>query len=273
LSRRALAGELICVAGAAAEQARQKGAALAALGPTTVRPVPRLEEWWQKRCEELDRRAADERADIVFLGDSITQGWEGEGKQVWAERFGPAQAINLGIGGDRTQHVLWRLKNGHLGGLKGDKRVRRPTPLNAPPPGSPSAFVEETHRAPRLVVLMIGTNNSNGSDNTAEEIAAGIVAIVDVLRAELPDTKVLILGIFPRGAKPNPQRDKNAAASALAAKRADGQMVHYLDIGEKFLTADGTLTTEIMPDLLHLSPKGYAVWADAVAPKMVELLK
>lgn len=273
LSRRPLAGELICVPGSVAEQARQRGAALTALGPTTVRPVPRAGEWWQKRYEELNRRAADERADIVFIGDSITQGWEGEGRQVWAERFAPAQAINLGIGGDRTQHVLWRLKNGHMAGLKGGKKVRRPTSLIAPPPGSPRVFVEETHRGPRLAVLMIGTNNSNGNDNTAEEIAAGIVAIVDTLRAELPETKVLILGIFPRGAKPNPQREKNAAASAIAAKRADGKMVHYLDIGEKFLTADGTLTTEIMPDLLHLSPQGYAIWADAITPELVELLK
>jgi lysophospholipase L1-like esterase len=119
---------------------------------------------------------------------------------------------------------------------------------------------------------MIGTNNSNGKDNTAEEIADGIKAIVAKLRKEVPETKILLLAIFPRGAKPNPQREKNAQASKLAGAVADGKMVHYLDIGDKFLEDDGTLSREIMPDLLHLSPKGYEIWAEAIEPKVAELM-
>jgi len=121
-------------------------------------------------------------------------------------------------------------------------------------------------------VLMIGTNNSNGKDNTAEEIADGIKAIVKKLRDKLPQTKILLLAVFPRGEKPNTQREKNARASELASQLADGKMVHYLDIGPKFLEPDETLSREIMPDLLHLSPKGYAIWAEAIEPKVKELL-
>jgi lysophospholipase L1-like esterase len=157
--------------------------------------------------------------------------------------------MNIGFSGDRTQHVLWRLENGEI--TFGDGHE------------------------PKLAVIMIGTNNSNGNDNTAEEIALGIEAIVASLRAKLPDTKILLLAIFPRGeAKPsdNPQRDKNAKASARASKLADGKMVHYLDIGPKLTNADGTISPDVMPDYLHLSPQGYQQWADAIEDKVKELM-
>ena len=119
---------------------------------------------------------------------------------------------------------------------------------------------------------MIGTNNSNKNDHTAEEIADGIIAIVEKLRTELPQTKVLILGIFPRGEKPGPQREKNAKASKIVLKIADGKMVHYMDIGKHFLGPGETLTKDIMPDYLHLTPRGYAMWAIAIEGKLQELL-
>jgi beta-glucosidase len=119
---------------------------------------------------------------------------------------------------------------------------------------------------------MIGTNNSNGNDNTAEEIGEGITAIVKLLREKQPQMKVLILAIFPRGDKPSPQREKNAKASEIASKAADGQMVHYMDIGQKFLESDGTLSREIMPDLLHLNEKSYTIWGEAIDAKVAELL-
>ncbi len=234
----------------------QKPAAEAALKaaappiPTALRPVPRTDDWWQQRFRELNERCAGERVDLIFLGDSITQGWEGDGKSVWEARYGSRHAINLGIGGDRTQHVLWRLQNGHLAALK----------ARAGP-------------APKAVVVMIGTNNSNGNDHTAEQIAAGVEAIVKLLRAELPQTRVLLLGIFPRGEKPNEQRDKNAEANRIAARLADGDGVRYLDIGDRFLAEDGLLPREIMPDALHLSARGYEIWADAIEPAVADLLK
>jgi beta-glucosidase len=210
--------------------------------PSTLKPVPRDGDQ-MKRHERFNERVKQGNVDLIFIGDSITQGWEGAGKDVWAKHYAKRNAVNLGIGGDRTQHVLWRLDHGNIDGI-----------------------------APKLAVLMIGTNNSNGSDNTAEEIAAGITAIVEKLRAKLPQTKVLVLAIFPRGPKPNPQREKNAKASEIAAKLADGKMVLFLDIGNKFLEADGSLPKEIMPDYLHLTPRGYEIWAEAIEPQVAELM-
>ncbi|MFN0058554.1 MAG: GDSL-type esterase/lipase family protein [Planctomycetota bacterium] len=224
---------------------------------SAVTPVARADAEWQKRHESFNARAlvGSERGDIgvLFIGDSITQGWGDAGKSVWERHYAPRRAVNFGIGGDRTQHVLWRLEHGNLAGLA------RPTAAGA--------------RAPKLAVVMIGTNNSNGDDNTAEEIADGITAIVALLRAELPQTKVLLLAIFPRGEAPNPQREKNRLASARAAKIADGVHVHALDIGAHFLDKDaGILAKEIMPDALHLSTRGYEIWAAAMEPKLRELL-
>lgn len=210
---------------------------------SAVKPVPRGEPWWQERHAAIDHRLKQTDTQLVFIGDSITQGWEGGGKQAWEKFYGPRKAVNMGIGGDRTQHVLWRLEHGNFDLVK-----------------------------PKLAVVMIGTNNSNGADNTAEEIGDGIVKIVKTLRAKQPQMKVLVLAIFPRGEKPSPQREKNAGASAIAAKLADDKDVFYLDIGPKFLEADGTLSKEIMPDLLHLNEKSYAIWAESIEPKVKELL-
>jgi lysophospholipase L1-like esterase len=210
----------------------------------TTTPAPR-DAGWMKRHEAYNQTIKNHQdAQLLFIGDSITDAWSGPGKEAWNKHFAPRKAVNLGIGGDRTQHVLWRLENGNIEGVK-----------------------------PKAAVLMIGTNNSNGRDHTAEEIADGIKAIVAKLRKELPETKILLLAIFPRGEKPNPQREKNAKASKLASEVADGKTVHYLDIGDKFLDADGSLSKEIMPDYLHLTPKGYQIWAEAIEPKVAELVE
>jgi beta-glucosidase len=235
------------------QEPRQAAPAAAPALHSALAPADRLgEAWWKERFDAANARIAQGDVDLIFLGDSITQGWEDVGKDIWAEFYGKRKALNLGFSGDRTQHVLWRLERHGLEALA------------KPPAGLAS---------PRLVVLMIGTNNSNGADNTAQEIADGISAVVRSLRSRLPETKVLILAIFPRGAKPDEQRGKNAQASALAAKIADGKMVRYLDIGPKFLAEDGTLTTDIMPDLLHLSPTGYGIWAESIEPVVAELLR
>ena len=185
--------------------------------------------------------AKEGKTDLVFLGDSITQGWGGK-KEIWDKAFGMYRPANFGIGGDRTQHVLWRITNGELDGIK-----------------------------PKAAVLMIGTNNS-GSD-PADGIANGVTKIVETLRAKLPDTKILLLAVFPRGEKANPQREKLKEVNTTIAKLDDGKSVFYLDIGDKFLQPDGTLTKEIMPDYLHLSTKGYQIWADSIAAKLAELMK
>ena len=198
----------------------------ATFGNDAIAPVPR-EGGPLARHNQINARAKEGAVDLLFLGDSITQGWNDNA--VWKKYYGGRKAMNAGIGGDRTQHVLWRLDNGNIDGLR-----------------------------PKLAVLMIGTNNAR--DNAPEETAAGVEAIVKKLREKLPDTKILLLAIFPRGAnESDPLRAKNKAVNATIAKLADGQMIHFLDIGPKFLAADGTLSKEIMPDLLHLSLNGYQI--------------
>ncbi len=150
--------------------------------------------------------------------------------------------MNLGIGGDRTQHVIWRLDNGNLAGI-----------------------------SPKVAVIMIGTNNSGS--NTPEQIAEGVAVIVKQLRTKLPETKVLLLAVFPRGTDKNDKRRQvNEKTNAIFMKLADGKHVHYLDIGPKFLQDDSTLTREIMPDLLHLSEKGYTIWAESIEPALKKLM-
>lgn len=206
-----------------------------------ITPVPR-EATWLKRHESFNERVKKGNVDLLLIGDSITHGWEGAGKTVWAKYYEPRNAVNLGIGGDRTQHVLWRLDNGNVEGI-----------------------------SPKAAVLMIGTNNSG--TNSPMQIAEGVGAIVKSLRTKLPKTKILVLAIFPRGADVNDTKRKvNVAANLSIAKLADGEMVHFLDIGDKFLNADGTLSKEVMPDLLHLNEKSYATWAEAIEPKLKELM-
>jgi lysophospholipase L1-like esterase len=207
----------------------------------TVIPMPR-EGGWMARHNKMNERVKQGNVDLVFIGDSITQGWEGGGKKVWEKFYGKRNAVNLGISGDRTQHVIWRLQNGNLTGI-----------------------------APKLAVIMIGTNNSG--TNTPEDIADGVKEIVKVLQAKTPRTKILILGVFPRGPDAaNKQRQVNEKTNAIIKTFADNKQIHYLDIGQKFLQDDGTLSKDIMPDLLHLNERSYTIWAEAIEPKVKELM-
>ena len=184
--------------------------------------------------------------DVLFLGDSITHGWEGkEPQKIWKKYFEPLKAANFGINGDWTGHVLWRLTEGDE--LKGI--------------------------TPKVVVLMIGTYNS-GRDSS-EQIAAGITLIVKTIHKKSPTTKVLLLGVFPRNKDANaPIRKKLANVNTIIAKLDDGgKTIKYLDIGEKFLEKDGSLSKDIMPDALHPSARGYEIWAEAITPTLKEMLK
>jgi beta-glucosidase len=212
---------------------------------SAVEPAPRGEEWWQQRHRAINQRVAEagEQARVIFIGDSITQGWEGAGREVWERYYAPRRALNLGIGGDRTQHVLWRLDNGNLDGLK-----------------------------PRVAVVMIGTNNSNGEDNTVEQIAEGVRAIVAKLRARLPETKVVLLAIFPRAENPGTQRGKVLQVNQILQRLGDNRDVFYVDFGYKFLNDQGLIPRELMPDYLHLSPAGYAIWAESIEGLLAHLL-
>jgi lysophospholipase L1-like esterase len=219
----------------------------AAAANTAIEPAPR-DEKWVARHEGFVAEAKKGGIDVLFLGDSITDGWRNGGKAVWDREYAPLHAANFGIGGDRTQHVLWRLRNGESEGYK-----------------------------PKLVVLMIGTNNTgmerDGKPrNTTPEIVEGVTAIVHELRGKFPAAKILLLAVFPRGEKDSAQRAQVGEINKAIAKLHDGNHVHYLDIGAKFLDAQGNIPKDVMPDLLHPNEKGYGIWADAIREPVNKLL-
>jgi lysophospholipase L1-like esterase/cephalosporin-C deacetylase-like acetyl esterase len=194
----------------------------------------------KERHLRINNRVSEGKVDLIFIGDSITSGWESRAPKVWEQFYSKRNAVNLGIGGDRTQHVIWRLDNGNIKGI-----------------------------SPKAAVVMIGTNNSR--DNTSEQIAEGVTVIINQLRNKLPETKVLLLAIFPRGA--NDERHRvNEKANAIFSELADGEHVHYLDIGSKFMNKDGVLIRGMMPDQLHLNEQGYLIWAEAIESNLSKLL-
>jgi lysophospholipase L1-like esterase len=207
-------------------------------------PAARDSQDWSARQRLLEVRigSAAEKggATMLFLGDSITQGWEAEGRLVWEEFFAPRGAVNLGISGDRTQHVLWRVQNGAL---------------------------ERLRETVKLAVVLIGTNNL--ASDTPEQIAQGVSAILSELAARLPGARVLLLGILPRGGIP---AEKIARTNQLISGAAAAHRAEYLDIGAGFVQADGSISPGIMPDQLHLSAEGYAIWARAIEPHVSRLM-
>ncbi|MSR53908.1 MAG: GDSL family lipase [Gemmataceae bacterium] len=191
-------------------------------------------------------------ADVIFIGDSITQGWEGAGKKAWADNFEKLKAVNLGISGDQTGHVIWRITEG-----------KELDPIK-----------------PKAAVIMIGTNNTGG--HSAEQIAGGIKAIIAELHKQKPGLKILLLGVFPRAggikkeetvAPADKLNPKIKAINDIISKFDDGKLVFYKDIGAKFLNAEGGLEKKVMPDLLHLSSAGYEIWAAAIKEDLAKLLK
>ncbi len=225
-------------------------AVASAAANTAIEPVPRS-GGPARQHEEFVALAKKGGIDLLFLGDSITDFWRTRGKEVWDKNFAPLHAANFGISADRTQHVLWRLNNGEVDGI-----------------------------SPKVVVLLIGTNNTgvetNGSPrNSTEEAIEGVTKVVQTLRTKLPQSKILLLAVFPRGDPKGPPagstqiKDLNAAI----AKLADGKSIRFLDIGHIFLGPDGKVSPEIMPDLLHPSPKGYELWAEAIRQPLAEMMK
>lgn len=198
---------------------------------------------WLAAHEKLVASVKNPGAQVLFIGDSITQFWlsPDKGAPVWKEKIAPLRAANIGIAGDRTEHILWRLRNGGLGAAD-----------------------------PRVIVLLAGINNIN--KNTAPEIVEGDTAIVNEIRAQRPDAQILLLGVLPIGLKPNPQREKIKEINSALAKLADDKSVFFLDIGAAFLTPDGILPAETFPDGLHPSTQGYVIFADAIVPRLKELL-
>ncbi|HSI09431.1 MAG TPA: platelet-activating factor acetylhydrolase IB subunit [Rariglobus sp.] len=206
-----------------------------------IKPEPRPDQnYWHQTFSAQAKKGG---IDVLFLGDSITQCWTYEGKELWARRYAPLKAANFGIGSDRTEHVLWRVQNGTLDGS-----------------------------SPKVVVLLIGTNNIKR--DTAPQIAGGVAAILGEIRTRLPKTKILLLGLFPRAETPDDwRRLKVAEVNTHLAKLEDGKTVFFLDLGPKFLRPDGTLGKDVMHDFLHLTTTGYKIWSDGMEEKLGELMK
>jgi beta-glucosidase len=186
---------------------------------------------------------------LVWIGDSITDAWRGgEQNELFNERWGKYNPLNLGISGDKTEHVLWRLEHGELDGLE---------------------------QGTKLVVMMIGTNNlGNAPTAGPEDTARGIECLVKTIRQKLPESKLLLLGVFPRGKEPtNPFRAKIKTINDTISKLDDGKQVKYLDVADAFLTKEGVLPPDVMPDQLHPNAHGYELWADAVGPTIEQMIK
>lgn len=211
--------------------------------PFTVAVPLTLDNWWVERHNGFNARLRQGKVDYIFIGDSITNAWETDGRQVWDKNFALRNGVNLGIGGDQTQHVLWRLTHGNLDGI-----------------------------SPKVAVLMIGTNNfDHNVVATPPAVAEGVAAIVTLLRTRLPETNVLVYGIFPRSQKPSAMRHDILQANQIIHKLDDGKHVFYRDIGHRFIDANGDIPVELMVDYLHLSAQGYEVWADALNQHLAEL--
>jgi lysophospholipase L1-like esterase len=210
-----------------------------------------LNEWWSmswwmpRHLEKVKEVKAAKNAQVVFIGDSITQGWEKDGFNVWNHHYAKYNAINLGFSGDRTENVLWRLQHGEVNGLN-----------------------------PKVAVLMFGTNNTGHRQEDPKTVALGIKTDIEELQLHLPNTKILLLAIFPRDEKPTDQmRQINEEINTTISGFADNKKVFFLNINKSFLNAQGILSKDIMPDLLHPNEKGYEIWAKAMEPTLLKLLK
>lgn len=221
-------------------------------GNTALIPKPKLEDDsydWYARHEAVLKLQDQLHPEVVLIGDSITHFWAGppeaqrqSGAESWRQLFGKRPVLNMGFGWDRTQNVLWRLEHGELNGLH-----------------------------PQWIVLNIGTNNFSGTAharaNTPAEVAEAIGVICERLHAKSPASKIIIMGVFPRGQKPDdPFRAQIVQLNALLPKVANSHGATFLDIGDHFLAPDGTIPAELMFDFCHPAERGYSIWANALKP-------
>ena len=223
--------------------------AVAGPGPknTALVPLTQNRDWrsydWVVRHDEilaLNKLGAIQ-ADVVFIGDSITHFWSGEpkakrvaGKDSWEKWIAPHHPINLGYGWDRTENVLWRLRHGEVAGLK-----------------------------PKAYVVLIGTNNLSGINNV-EDTVEGVAEVCREIRRQSPQSKILLLAILPRQAKPDATRQRVTDANKLLKAQAPQIADAFVDVTDKLVEADGSILKETMGDYLHPTNKGYEVMGAAI---------
>jgi len=230
-------------------------ALLAAVGQTAAQKpssiIPAIDEApmkaksydWMGRHNSVVERVKKGNVDLIFIGDSITHGWEGGGKPYWDQYYGKRNAVNMGFGWDRTEHVLWRLQHGEIEGI-----------------------------SPKVAVILIGVNNL-GSNHSVDDTVTGVKAVIANVRHDLPRTKILLLGVFPWQETPtSPQRVRVNAVNEQLAKLDGRDKVTYLNIGQRFLRLDGTMSRLVMPDFLHPNRHGYKMWAEEMEPTLAKLM-
>lgn len=197
--------------------------------------------WDKLHAKNLARAKAGD-VDLLFMGDSITQGWGDNAP--WKKNFAPLKAANFGIGGDTTRTVLWRLDHGEVDGIK-----------------------------PKGIVLLIGTNNFGLHNDKPKDTLRGVKAVIEKLREKLPESKILLMGLLPRDAMPDTDYRKRIKTLNAELAKLESDHVQYLDIGDKYLAADGAIVKDLMPDALHLSEEGYEIWAEAIIPIVSKWVK
>ncbi len=201
------------------------------------------------RHKQFLERAKDKTIPLVFLGDSITDFWlrdDGQhGKPVWDQFYAKRNAADFGVSGEHTEHTLGHIAGGVLDGLN-----------------------------PKVVVLMIGTNNiGHNPADKPEWAAAGVAKIVETVHQKLPATKVLLLATFPRNGKDSVFRKAVEGINAIISKLNNGNTTRFLDLTSKFLDANGEIPKDVMPDGLHPNTKGYQIWAEAMESLLSEMMK
>ena len=212
-------------------------------------PSPRTIEYswmsvdaWNKMQAEDVAIAEKGGVDLLFVGDSITAGWNWD---IWQKNFSQYNPANFGVGGDHTGNLLWRLQHGDKGKLK-----------------------------PKVVVLLIGVNNFGHLNETPEQVFAGIKAVVKTLRKNYPKAKILVNGVFPfEESLTSPKRAMVKEVNSLVTKLDDNKHIFVKDYGPLLLQADGSISKEVMGDFLHPTPKGYQIWVDAMLPDIQQLIK
>ena len=205
-------------------------------------------EWWEKRHKEIVERL-DKNPQLILVGNSIFHTLDNEDrKKVWEKHLDQYQTVNMGISGDRTENVIWRLQNGAIENIN-----------------------------PKVALVLIGTNNTDGNHylniSTPEELEGGIWRICEILRQKLPNTKIVLLGILPYGYKPNHRDNINKATNQLIAKFCErDDNIYYLDIGDIYLNEEGTVRKEIMPDFLHPNAEGHLLMFDALEKGLTAMM-
>lgn len=203
---------------------------------------------WMKHHNNRVKAVAEQDVDLLMIGDSIVFGWGRVGRPVWDQWYADRNAVNIGSSGDRTYHMLYHLQNGGLAGMK--------------------------ERNPKCVVVMIGTNNRDDPAQNGADTAYGVLALLKEVHAQLPESKILLLPIFPRGDKPDDQgRLRNDKINAILKTYADNETVYWLDLADVFVNEEGILNRELMPDRLHPNVEGYKAWAKAMDPMIKQLLE